>query len=297
MQKIIPALWFDHVAKEAVDFYVDAFPDARVSRTEYYPTEGLLDFQKEFAGKVLSVEFTLGGYELLAINAGHEFTINPSISFLVHFNPAKDPAARERLDQLWAALAEGGEVLMPLGRYPFSEHYGWLRDKYDVTWQLFLTRPDAEPAPFIVPTLLFGAEAQDRAREALDYYADTFPGARVTSLFTYPEPTGPATQDSLEFADIELFGQWLAVMDAGSEQKESFNPGVSLMVQCDDQEEIDTYWARLSAVPEAEQCGWCVDKFGVSWQVNPVTMPELMQRPGAFEKMVQMHKIEIAAFG
>lgn len=297
MQKIVPNLWFNHNASEAVQFYTSAFGDAEVIDTQYYPHEGLLDFQEELAGQELMIEFTLAGYHLIAINAGPEFTPNPSLSLMVNFDPSRDPAAREHLDELWNALSDGGQALMPLQSYDFSPHYGWIQDRYGISWQLILTNPDGEPRPMIVPTLLFGDGVQNRAAEAAAYYLETFPGSRTGTDVRYQEQVGPAAPGSVMFSDIELFGQWFALMDSAVEQDFTFNNAVSLMVECDDQAEIDRYWAALSAVPEAEQCGWCTDKFGVSWQIIPVNMGELMATPNAFPTMLAMRKIDIAGFG
>ena len=149
MKIITPNLWFDGNAKQAVDFYVSVFPDSKVIATAYYPKEGLQDFQKDLAGKELTVEFELSGNRFTAINAGPEFKFNEAISF---------------------------------------------------------------------------------------------------------------------------------------------------SIPCDDQNEIDYYWEKLSAVPASEQCGWCKDQYGLSWQVVPKNMEELMNRPNAFANMMQMKKIVIEDF-
>lgn len=296
MQKIVPNLWFDHNAAEAASFYASVFPQAHVTATQYYPSGGLPDFQREFAGQELVVEFEIGGYRFIAINAGPEFTINPSVSFMLNFDPSVDSSAREHLDDLWAALAEGGHVLMPLGEYAFSRRYGWVQDRFGVTWQLILTDPAGEPRPFVIPSWLFGDGVQNRAGEAIDFYASVFPGTRVGNLVRYPEQVGPAAPGSVMFGELEILGQWFAAMDSGAEQDFSFTCGVSLMLECDDQAEIDRYWSQLSAVPEAEQCGWCADRFGVSWQVVPANLGELMQAPDAYQKLLGMKKIDIAGF-
>jgi len=115
MQKIVPSLWFDHVAADAARFYAEAIPGTTVTDTQYYPLEGLLDFQQEFAGKELTVEFEVQGYRFVAINAGPEFRVNPSVSFMLNFDPSRDERAREHLDEVWAALSDGGTELMPWG--------------------------------------------------------------------------------------------------------------------------------------------------------------------------------------
>jgi predicted 3-demethylubiquinone-9 3-methyltransferase (glyoxalase superfamily) len=120
-QKIVPNLWFDHNAEEAVDFYLSVFKDGKILSKTYYPTEGLQDFQKEFAGKVLTINFELKGMQYTAINAGSEFKFNESISLSVN---CRD---QEEIDYLWDALTkDGGEESV----------CGWLKDKYGLSWQI-----------------------------------------------------------------------------------------------------------------------------------------------------------------
>ena len=87
----------------------------------------------------------------------------------------------------------------------------------------------------------------------------------------------PDKEGTVMFADFMLEGQWFAAMDSAHEHHFAFNEAISLLVQCDSQEEIDDYWKKLSAVPEAEQCGWLRDKFGVSWQISPAALDEMMK--------------------
>ncbi len=294
MQKITPNLWFAGDAAEGAELYASTFPNARVVSTSYYPDEGLPDFQREFAGKPLTVSVEIDGFRIQLINAGASYRPNPSLSFMVNFDPSSDPDARERIDDVWAKLADGGRVLMPLGEYPFSVRYGWVEDRFGVNWQLILTDPTGEPRPFVMPAFLFSGDAQDRAREAVDYYTSVLPDSRLGSLVEYPQQSGPAAAGAVMFADFTLAGQWFVAMDSAAEMSEGFTPGYSLSVECTDQDEIDRLWDALSSVPEAEQCGWCVDRFGVSWQVVPERMDELMEAPGAFQAMLEMKKLVIA---
>jgi len=291
MQRIVPNIWFDHTAAEAAAFYADVFPDGRIVETVNYPTEGLLDFQQEFAGLPLSVTFELGGYRFVGINAGPEFPVNPSVSFMLHFAPGEV----QRLDALYDALLQGGQALMPLDTYEFSPRFGWVADKYGVTWQLMLATDD-EPRPFVMPSMLFTELAANRAGEAIAYWTDVFGGtARTIARRGDQDPGGPA--GSVMYGEFELLGQRFTAMDSGMTHGFTFTPGVSLMVSCDGQEEIDRLWAALSAVPDAEQCGWCADRFGLSWQLVPSNLEELMATPGSYEKLMGMKKIEISAFG
>jgi predicted 3-demethylubiquinone-9 3-methyltransferase (glyoxalase superfamily) len=298
-QKITPNLWFNGNANEAVDFYISAFPDSSVISTSYYPTsaeEGLADFQEELAGKVLTVEFELAGLHFTAINADSTFSPNPSISFMVNFDPSRDSQAKEHLDELWDALLDGGSVLMPLDEYPYSKRYGWVKDRFGVTWQLILTDPNGEPRPIIIPSLMFSEANVNRAEEAMQFYASIFQDTRIGLIARYEQDTGPATKGSVMFADIMLENQWFAMMDSGVEQAFTFNEAISLSIACKDQAEIDYFWEKLSTVPDAEQCGWCKDQFGVSWQVVPENTEELLKKPGAFKNMMQMKKLIIEDF-
>lgn len=299
MQKIIPNLWFNKTAKEAAEFYVSAFPNSGIVSTVYYPNsaeEGLADFQLDLAGKELTVEFQIEGQHFVNINAGPEFTFNPSVSFMVNFDPSHDEQAQEHLDELWEKLMEGGEALMPLKEYSFSKRYGWVKDKYGLTWQLILTDPGGEPRPFIVPSLLFSGQNVNRAEEAITFYTSVFKDSRIGLLAHYEQDTGSAKAGSLMFGDFMLEGEWMAAMDSSEEQECLFNEAVSFQVNCKDQAEIDYFWEKLSTVPESEQCGWCKDQFGLSWQIVPENMEELMKKPDAFKKLMQMHKIVIADF-
>ncbi|MBA2279395.1 VOC family protein [Candidatus Saccharibacteria bacterium] len=298
-QKITPNFWFDGNAKEAVEFYVSVFPGSKITSDSHYPDsqeEGLADFQVELAGKILTVDFNLAGHDFTAINAGSEFKPNSAISFMVNFDPAHDNQAREHLNEVWNKLIEGGEVLMALDQYPFSKHYGWVKDRFGFSWQLILTDPEGEERPCIIPSLMFGNGVVNHAREAIEFYTDVFPNSKVGTLAQYTEDTGPAKKDSLMFADFQLDGQWMAAMDSGVDQDFSFNEAISLSVACEDQAEIDQLWSKLSTVPESEQCGWCKDKYGVSWQIIPKNIGKLLQKPDAIKNMMQMKKIVITDF-
>lgn len=298
-QRIIPNIWFSRNAEEAGEFYTGVFDGATAIVAAHYPTE-LPDWQAEFAGKVLTIDLVIDNYLITLVNAGDEFNPNPAISFMLNFDPlffgGDTDAARRRLDAVWTGLSEGGTVMMELGEYPFSARYGWVQDRFGVNWQLILTDPDGPPQPFVIPQLMFGGRAQGRAREAVDFYTSLFEDSGVAFLAPYEEDTGPAKVGDVIFGSFQLAGQAFAAMDSAVEQDFTFTPGVSLEVRCDDQAEIDRLWDALSAVPEAEQCGWLADRFGVSWQIVPANMGELMDRPGAYDALLGMGKLVIADF-
>lgn len=294
-QKIVPCVWFDGDADDAVAYYLTVFAGSEEVGRSTYPTEGLADFQEDMAGKTLTIDFTVGGFRLMALNAGTEFEPNPMLSFILNFDPAVEPAAEDRLDAVWQRLADGGKVLMELGEYPFSNRYGWVQDKFGVSWQLMLTNPDGDPRPFVIPSLMFANANVNRAEEALNFYTSVFDNASTGMVATYPEAQDEVKAGAVMFGEFAVGSEWFAVMDSPVRHEFDFNEGVSLLVECADQAEIDRYWDQLSRVPEAEVCGWCKDQFGVSWQIAPANINDLMT-PANFSKMMTMSKIVIADF-
>ncbi|MEJ5920062.1 VOC family protein [Corynebacterium sp. H78] len=288
-QKIIPSIWFNRTADEAAAFYTSVFPDTTIVQTVRYPETGLLPFQEEFAGQTLTIDIDIAGTRLSLINADEHFAPNPSISFVLNFDPSVLPDAKAQLERAWEQLVDGGHVLMPLGEYPFMARYGWLADRFGVNWQLCLTDPAGDPRPFVTPQLLFVGEAP-QAEAASAKYIKLFDGSRGATL---PNPDVPG---AVMYSDFQLAGQWFSAIDGGRDHEFSFSEGVSLLVEADGQEELDRLWAALSAVPEAEACGWCKDEFGVSWQIVPANLGELMQKPGAYSRLMGMKKIVIDDF-
>jgi predicted 3-demethylubiquinone-9 3-methyltransferase (glyoxalase superfamily) len=149
----------------------------------------------------------------------------------------------------------------------------------------------------ITPNLWFNGNAQ----EAVDYYVSVFPNSKIVNTMHYPNSVEEGLADFQKdmagkplAIDFDLNGQRFTAINAGPEF--SFTEAVSFAISCKDQEEIDFYWEKLSSVPESEQCGWCKDKFGLSWQIIPENVGELMQRPDAYAHMMQMKKLVIAEF-
>jgi predicted 3-demethylubiquinone-9 3-methyltransferase (glyoxalase superfamily) len=189
---------------------------------------------------------------------------------------------------------------MPLDKYPFSERYGWIQDKYGVNWQLILTKPEGEPRPFIIPSMMFTGDLTGKADEAIDFYVSVFKKSKRGITAPYPPGAAPEKSAKIMFAEFMIENQWFTAMDSGHMHAFSFNEAISLIVQCKDQKEIDYYWDKLSAVPEAEQCGWLKDKYGVSWQINPLAMNEMMKKGNqgqvarVTEAFLKMKKFDLA---
>ncbi|PLS82908.1 MAG: hypothetical protein CYG59_02700 [Chloroflexi bacterium] len=293
MQTITPHVWYATEAKEAAQFYTTVFPNSTITN--------VTTLQNTPSGDCDVVSFTVWGYAFQAISAGPLFTFNPSISFMVNFDPAQEPDATRRIDAVWAKLVDGGTVLMPLDTYPFSERYGWVQDKYGLSWQLILTNPAGEERPLIIPSLMFVGNMCGKAEEASAFYLSVFKNAQRGAMARYPAGMEPDQEGTVMFTDFKLEGQWFAAMDSAHMHDFTFNEAISFMVHCDNQAEIDYYWEQLSAVPEAEQCGWLKDKYGVSWQIVPTAMEALLasgnqeQIARVTEAFLTMKKFDIAA--
>ncbi len=230
-QRIVPHLWFDSEAREAAEFYASVFPDSGITN--------ITTLRNTPSGDCDVVSFTVLGQPFMAISAGPLFEFNPSISFMVNFDPAQDADAQTRIDDVWAKLTAEGKVLMPLDKYPFSERYGWVADKYGLSWQLILTNPEGEQRPALIPFFMFVGNVYGKAEEATDFYISVFKDVKRGALVRYPAGMEPDKEGAVMFTDFKLEGQWFAAMESAHEHNFAFNEAVSLLVYCNDQSEID----------------------------------------------------------
>jgi predicted 3-demethylubiquinone-9 3-methyltransferase (glyoxalase superfamily) len=286
MEKITPHLWYDNNAGEAARFYTSVFKNSKIKNmtTLHNTPSGTVEI---FTVQLLGQEFTL-------ISAGPLFKFNPSVSFLVTCS------TKEEVDELWRKLSEGGTALMELGEYPFSEKYGWMQDKYGLSWQV-IYMGERKTKQRIIPTLLFVGKQYGKAEEAMNFYASVFEDARVGDIMRYSKGEEPDREGTVKHASFMLEGQEFAAMDSAREHNNfAFNEAISFMVHCETQKEIDYYWGKLSTYPEAEQCGWLKDKYGLSWQIVPNLMDEMLKDNDTkriervTEAFLQMKKLDIA---
>lgn len=261
MQGIVPHLWFDTDARQAAEFYAGVFPSSEVTSVVTIPGTP--------AGDTTHVSFALFGQPFQAISPGPPSRFTPAVSFSVSC------ASADEVDRYWNALRVDGSVLMELGSYPFSPRYGWTTDRYGLSWQIMLADDDALRQR-ITPSLLFTREVCGRAHQAIDTYTSVFPNSDVEVVVAYGPDAEADTAGDVMYASFRLAGQRFAAMDSAHDHRFGFNEAVSLLVRCEDQQELDRYTDALSAVPEAEQCGWVKDAFGVSWQLAPVELDTMM---------------------
>ena len=284
MQKIVPHLWYDKEAKEAALFYISLFDESKILNTTI--------IENTPSGDAEIVDFELAGQQFSAISAGPYFKFNPSISLMVACDSV------EEVNTKWNALSEGGTALMPLGEYPFSKWYGWIEDRYGLSWQLMFVE-GGQSGQKITPNMLFSSESCGRAEEAVKYYTEIFNDSEIGIISKYGEGEAAAPKAKVNFAAFKLSGINLSAMDNGFDVDFTFNEAFSLIVNCKDQKEIDYFWDKLSAVPEAEQCGWIKDKFGVSWQIVPENMNQILfegtreEKQRITEAFLQMKKFDL----
>lgn len=289
IQKITPFIWFNSNAEESAEFYTSVFNNSWVDNKTYYSAAGA-DASGQPKGSLMTISFHLEGQEFVGINGGPVFEITPSISFFVNCG------TREETEKVWNKLSEMGSVLMPLDKYPFSEMFGWVKDRFGVTWQLTL----ASGRQKIIPCLFFVGDNNGKAEEAMNFYLSVFKNSGLIHMERY-EP-GESNAGNLKYCRFFLDNEEFMVMDSNLEHNFSFNPAISLVVNCLNQSEIDYFWDNLSdgGDERAQMCGWLADKFGVSWQIVPAAYSEMLAKADEetseklMKEVLKMKKIDMA---
>lgn len=291
-QKITPCLWFDNQAEAAAEFYTSLFKDSKIGTVTRYGKEGF-EIHGQPEGQAMTGEFDLAGYKFVGLNGGPHFKFTPAISFFVTCETAAE------VDTLWQKLSDGGLVLMELNKYDWSEKYGWVQDRYGLSWQIALGKL-ADVGQKIVPLLMFVGQQHGKAEEALRFYMSVFNNSSLSGILRYGAGE-KELEGTVMHAQFTLAGEQFMAMDSGLEHAFTFNEAISFQVYCQTQVEVDYYWDKLSAGgdPAAQQCGWLKDKYGVSWQVVPTVLTDLLNDPDSektervMKVMLQMKKIDI----
>lgn len=276
---IFPCLWYDGDAKESAEFYTETF-GGKIS-----------------VNSPMVVTIDVFGQKMMLLNGGPMFQKNASISFMVLCE------TEEEVVKYWSKLSENGIVLMELGEYPWSKKYGWTRDKFGVTWQVYLGEKQGEQK--IIPTLMFIHQNNGKATEAMQLYTKIFPNSKIGSVLKYGEGVGNETHEipeNVQHAHFILDHYSFFCMDNSYDHQFDFSEGISIVVMTNNQEETDHLWNSLTENGGQEsQCGWLKDKFGVSWQITPKRLIELMnsfdgtdKSKKVFDAMLKMKKIVIA---
>ncbi len=275
---IFPCLWYDGDAKESAELYCKVFNG------------------KITADTPMVMNIDLFGQKLMLLNGGPHFKKNASVSFMVICE------TEDEVQHYWNQLSKGGRVLMPLDAYSWSKKYGWVQDRYGVTWQIFLGNNSGDQK--IIPTLMFIHENNGKAMEAMELYTHTFPDSKIRSVLKYGQGSeGHPIQEpaeNIQQAHFEIDGYSLFCMDNSYDHAFDFSEGISMVVMTDTQEQTDNYWNSLTADGgRASMCGWLKDRFGFSWQIVPKRLIQLMSDPDpekaqkVVQSMMTMQKIVI----
>lgn len=291
MQKITPFLWFDNNAEEVANFYVSIFKNSRLKNASHYDEEGAKVSGRP-KGTVMTVPFQLDGQEFVALNGGPHFKFTEAIYFFLYRK------TEQEIDELFAKLSHQGNILMPLDKYPFSEKYAFIKDKYGVAWQIMLSETEKQ----ITTCLLFVGKELGKAEAAVKFYTKVFTHSSIDHILHYKR--GEAGQEgTVMHSSFLLEGQEFVAMDGAGPYTFQFNESISFVVNCETQEKVDYFWDKLSESgdPKAQMCGWLKDKFGVSWQIVPTILIKLLADENAeksqrvMQAMLQMKKIDIEA--
>lgn len=269
---IHPCLWFDGQAKAAAELYCSVIKNSKIT------------FESPMV-----VTFELGGKKFMGLNGGPMFKITPSISIFILCESI------EETNKVWNKLLEGGKIMMPIDKYPWSERYGWLQDKFGLTWQISVVYKPGDKQQ-LTPSMLFTDKMFGRAEEAIRFYTSVFDHSSINPLHLYPD--GDPNAGKVMFAEFKLNEYPLIAMDGPGDHQYTFNEAVSFVVSCETQKEIDYYWDKLTAHGGQESmCGWLKDQFGVSWQIVPAVIGKLMgdaeKGPRVMQAVMKMKKLDL----
>ena len=267
-EKITPCLWFNGNSEEAANLYCSAFDNAKIT-----------------ARSPFVIGINLSGQSVTLLDGGPKYHPNPSISFFYICETEKE------LDRIWKAFVKEGSIMMPLDNYPWSKKYGWVTDKFGVSWQIALGKLE-DVGQKLTPCLMFTGKQCGRAEEALQFYSSVFKISKTDGILHNEQ-----NKKLVQHAQFALLGQKFMVMDSAEPHDFGFSEGVSLTIHCETQEEIDYYWNTFTQGGQESMCGWLKDKFGVSWQIVPTVLDTLMSDPEkagkAAKAFLAMRKLDI----
>lgn len=268
---IYPCIWFNNNAAAAAAFYCTVFTDAEMLESN-----------------PLVTRFKAGELLFMLLNGGSTYTTTPAVSYFVYCN------GNTTINRLYDLLKEGGKVLMPLDKYEWSPRYAWVQDKFGVNWQLDVEEINNEQK--IVPNLLFVNEKMGKVKAARTFYLNSFPNSIQLMEMAYP-PAAGLGEETLLFTQFKLNGCIMNAMSSTMHHDYDFTPANSFVVECDDQQEIDYYWETLGVGGRYDMCGWLTDQYGVSWQIIPSVLAQLMQDkekgPRVIQAFLKMQKFDI----
>jgi len=272
-ENITPCLWYNGQAQEAAALYCSVFTDAKIT-----------------AQSPIVTAINVSGHSITLLDGGPMYKPNPSISFFYICEK------EDELNKIWNAFSKEGTVLMPLDKYPWSEKYGWINDKFGISWQIALGNL-SDVGQKITPCLMLTDKQYGRADEAIAHYSSIFKNVKVDGILRYGANELPDQEGKVKHAQFALNDQKFMIMESAAPHNFTFTEGISLTIHCETQKEIDYYWEKLTESGAESMCGWLKDKFGVSWQIIPTVLNKIMSDPAKAGKAAQafmsMRKLNI----
>lgn len=269
---IYPCFWFNQNPHAVAEFYLQAFGEGEI-----------------LSSNPIVCHMSIKGTKLMLLNGGDRYPQNMAASLYVY---AGSP---EQAKIIFNNLAEGGTIQMPLGKYPWHDCYGWVTDKYGVHWQV--ESDEINNPQKIVSCLLFVNEKAKDVQAAMQHYCQIIQPSTILVEAPHFTPNH-LPEGSWMFAQAKLKGYILNALSSTDEHDFDFTPAFSLAIECETQEEIDYYWEKLGEGGAYSMCGWLTDKFGVSWQIVPKILSQLMadpnRAPKVSEAFLKMQKFDLA---
>jgi predicted 3-demethylubiquinone-9 3-methyltransferase (glyoxalase superfamily) len=270
---IYPCVWHNGTAKEASAFYSSSIRNCKI-----------------ISSNAMITILSIGEMKMMLLDGGPMYSPNSSISAFIGLSN------EDEIEEVYNKLIVGGETLMALGAYPWSSKYGWLKDRYGFSWQI-MKMDSPEEDMKVWPSILFANNNYGHAGAFNDRYVKLFPNSAIFHIEKYG-PNQPEHAGKIMFSQLMLNGTLMSAMDGPGDHKFDLSEGISLVVDCETQEEIDQYWeGMLEAGGTEHRCGWLKDPFGVWWQVVPSILYELMNNPNTAPKvgsaLMKMIKLDI----
>ena len=256
--KFAPCLWVDNQVEEMTELYTKVFENGKPLKTLYF-----LEDAHGKIGDILTQSVQLANQEFILLNGGPEFKATPSISYMVTCT------SETQLQVLWQELSEGGKLLMNLAIYPGVGQFGWLEDRFGISWQFSLDQSSSSQK--ITPCFMFSGEQYGNASRAVAEWIEVFQSGEILEHYSNEDST-------TKLAKFTLHQQEFMAMDSAVDHDFTFSLANSFYVYCENQKEIDRLWTAITSKGTEMPCGWMGDRFGVAWQTVTRDMDTMLDR-------------------
>ncbi|CRH17276.1 VOC family protein [Carnobacterium maltaromaticum] len=256
--KFAPCLWVDNQVEEMTELYTKVFENGKPLKTLYF-----LEDAHGKIGDILTQSVQLANQEFILLNGGPEFKATPSISYMVTCT------SETQLQVLWQELSEGGKLLMNLAIYPGVGQFGWLEDRFGISWQFSLDQSSSSQK--ITPCFMFSGEQYGNASRAVAEWIEVFQSGEILEHYSNEDLT-------TKLAKFTLHQQEFMAMDSAVDHDFTFSLANSFYVYCENQKEIDRLWTAITSKGTEMPCGWMGDRFGVAWQTVTRDMDTMLDR-------------------